>query len=148
MYMSNEQTMSSLEIAKLTGKEHRNVLRDLDEMFKELELDTSNLIKLERYGNNNARRVYVLDKLDTLTLVTGYSVLAREAIVKRWLELENPSVVDAATRLVLSGLEDELENLYMQIDSIHHANLVKINRLVMIERNLPAQQQLLNSYIK
>ena len=31
-------TMSSLEISKLTGKEHKNVLRDIRTMLEELEI--------------------------------------------------------------------------------------------------------------
>ena len=36
---STEMSMSSLEIAKLTGKEHKNVLRDIRTMLEELEID-------------------------------------------------------------------------------------------------------------
>ena len=34
---TQEQTMSSREIATLTEKNHHDVLRDIDNMFKELE---------------------------------------------------------------------------------------------------------------
>ena len=34
-----EMTMSSLEIAALTGKRHDNVLRDIRTMLEELEMD-------------------------------------------------------------------------------------------------------------
>ena len=35
---SSEMTMSSLEIAKLTGKDHKNVLADIRKMLNELEI--------------------------------------------------------------------------------------------------------------
>ena len=39
----NTVTMSSLEIAELTGKEHKNVLRDIRFMLAELQKDGSDL---------------------------------------------------------------------------------------------------------
>ena len=36
IFDANKLTMSSLEIAELTGKEHRNVMADIRKMFEEL----------------------------------------------------------------------------------------------------------------
>lgn len=36
---SNITTMTSLEIARLTEKEHKNVIRDIEKMFNELSID-------------------------------------------------------------------------------------------------------------
>ncbi|ADR51965.1 anti-repressor protein [Candidatus Liberibacter solanacearum CLso-ZC1] len=38
---SNIKTMSSREIAKLTGKEHKHVLRDIENILKDAEIDQS-----------------------------------------------------------------------------------------------------------
>ena len=38
---SDEVTMSSLEIAQLTGKDHKHVLRDIRKMLDELEIDAA-----------------------------------------------------------------------------------------------------------
>ena len=37
-------TMTSLEIAKLTGKEHSNVLKDIKKLFKDLEMATESTV--------------------------------------------------------------------------------------------------------
>lgn len=101
-------TMSSLEIAELTGKRHDNVLRDIEEMLAALE---EPLLKTEEppetgkggvlsfedtpirgsYTNPQNGQVYPCFHLPqdlTLTLVAGYSVVLRHRIIKRWLELE------------------------------------------------------------
>ncbi|MGR5444936.1 Rha family transcriptional regulator [Vibrio jasicida] len=87
-------TMSSIEIAKITGKPHHNVMRDIRNMLDALDLRSSVLISVEPYGNNNTREVFTLDKDLTMTLVSGYDAKLRFNIVKRWRELEeaaNPS---------------------------------------------------------
>lgn len=81
-------TMSTLEIAELTGKEHRNVMRDVRNMFEQLGVDAAQFCAPQTYGNNNTREVFNLDKEHTLCLVSGYNVQLRMAIVKRWNELE------------------------------------------------------------
>lgn len=87
--------MSSREIAKLTGKEHRNVKRDIDAMAKELNLNRSNLSGSEYTYRGNTYTEYNLDKNLTLTLISGYNVKLRNTIVTRWdeLEVENKELV-------------------------------------------------------
>lgn len=40
--LNNIVSISSLEIANITGKEHFHVLRDIENMLEELEIDKSN----------------------------------------------------------------------------------------------------------
>lgn len=81
-------TMSTIEIAELTGKRHNDVMRDVRNMLEQLNVDAAQFCAPQTYGNNNTREVYNLDKEHTLCLVSGYNVQLRMAIVKRWNELE------------------------------------------------------------
>lgn len=90
------QTMSSKEIAKLTNKNHSDVIRDIRLIFSELyEIkDDANLHhELKQYlniefDNRNYMSCVNLNKEQTYTLITGYSVKLRNAIIVRWQELE------------------------------------------------------------
>ena len=100
-------TMNSLEIAELTGKRHDNVMTDIRSMFEELEINAPDFSGAQTYNNNNTRTVYSLDKELTLTLVSGYSVKMRHAIIKRWQELESRQTLDAeriASELIARGI--------------------------------------------
>ena len=81
-------TMSSLEIAELTGKEHRNVMSDCRNMFNELDICAANFSASQKYGNNNTREVFNLNKELTETLITGYSIKLRHAVIVRLRQLE------------------------------------------------------------
>ena len=85
--------MSSTEIAKLTGKQHKNVIRDIETIIEQLEKDGSNLssgFKSSTYlaGNGKNERCYELDYEATMIVMTGYDVVARAKVIKRWQELE------------------------------------------------------------
>ncbi|WP_330555195.1 Rha family transcriptional regulator [Burkholderia multivorans] len=81
-------TMSSREIADLTGKEHRNVLRDVRALLDELNLDALSFEHIYKDASNRQQTEYRLPKRETLILVSGYSVQMRARIVDRWQELE------------------------------------------------------------
>lgn len=81
--------MSSKEIADLTGKEHRNVLRDIREMLDQLGCSdlSSNEYQVILAPNNMTAEI-LLNKDLSVCLVSGYNVQLRMAIIKRWNELE------------------------------------------------------------
>jgi len=85
-------TMSSLEIANLTGKQHKHIIRDISKMTVDLHGPDVDQTKIDGIEIIRDSRGYVydinLDKIHTLTLITGYDVKRRHAINKRWLELE------------------------------------------------------------
>lgn len=82
------QTMSSREIAELTGKSHTNVCRDIRNMLKTLGLDQLKFESVYLAGNGEQRRCFNLPKRETLILVSGYNVQMRARIIDRWQELE------------------------------------------------------------
>lgn len=98
MHLSPYQSMTSREIADLTGKRHDHVLRDIRAMLAQVYdlQDNPGLGYDEIQGvtfehNEHTKRVAQvhLDKDHTLTLLTGYDAKARHRVVKRWQELES-----------------------------------------------------------
>ena len=140
--LSNDVTMTSREIAELTGKRHDHVKRDVEVMFKELELDTPKFGVIYLDSMNRQRIEYSLDEELTLTLVTGYSVKLRNAVIKRWKYLESQTV----------SLQDEInkicakENFDKAIGSIHGKGLAERKKTKKsnsnIFQNLLSQAQL------
>lgn len=91
-------TMSSREIAELTGKAHHHVVRDIEKMFMELDFNYPKtddyvskefFIKRKNYKGRSVIDEIGLDQDLTMTLMTGYSVPLRYKISKRWRELES-----------------------------------------------------------
>lgn len=80
-------TMSSREIAELTGKQHSHVKRDIDKMCAEINHPELEGSTFEHRGNWYTQ--YHLDKELTLCLIAGYSAKLRMTIIKRWNELES-----------------------------------------------------------
>lgn len=99
--------MTSREIAELTGKEHRNVLRDARAMLLELHGDGGLLSFEQTYRdpqNGQEYPILALPKRETLILVSGYSVPMRARIIDRWQQLESgvallPQTLPEALRL-------------------------------------------------
>jgi anti-repressor protein len=114
-------TMSTLTIAELTGKLHKNVMADVRNMFEQLGTSAADFSASQTYGNNNTREVYNLDKKHTLCLVSGYNVQLRMVIIDRWDELETKQAKPKtpptyATALLEAGrLALELENAEEQL---------------------------------
>jgi phage antirepressor YoqD-like protein len=81
-------TMSSREIAELTGKEHKNVKRDIELMLRELGKDALSFERIYLDSMNRQQVEYRLDRELTETLITGYSISLRHRVIQRLHELE------------------------------------------------------------
>lgn len=86
MIMSAGPMMSSVEIAELTGKQHKHVLDDIRKMLAEIQ----SAEKPANYKDSKQRTQpsLMLDKEETLCLVAGYSAELRIRIIQRWQKLE------------------------------------------------------------
>ena len=81
-------TMSSREIAELTGKQHKDVLYDIRNMLVALERTSAEFSANLPDAYGRPQVVFNLPKDLTITLVSGYNVTMRHRIVTRWMELE------------------------------------------------------------
>lgn len=89
---SNTVTMSSREIADLTGKQHKDVIRDIRVMRDALEKDGADLRHLQEQKDSRGYTAeFQLDRVLTETLLTGYSIPLRHRVVTRLGELEKVS---------------------------------------------------------
>ncbi|RZI86375.1 MAG: hypothetical protein EOP38_01685 [Rubrivivax sp.] len=94
-------SMTSREIAALTGKRHDNVVRDIRVMFAALEEDASSFEEMSEDSYGRAQKIFRLPKDLTLTVLSGYSVVMRYRVVTRWQELE--ASVAAVSRVAESS---------------------------------------------
>lgn len=97
---SNVLTMSSLEIAELTGKRHDHVMRDINVLLTSLYGSEGVLSFGDTYQNVQNKQVYPCFKLpkdECICLVSGYDVKLRMAIIKRWQYLEDKNKTTAIT---------------------------------------------------
>lgn len=90
------RTMSSREIASVTGKRHDNVLRDIAAMLKDLKVDLLKFEDIYLDGRNREQVQYLLDREHTDCLLTGYSASMRMKVIRRWHELEGQAAARQA----------------------------------------------------
>lgn len=82
------RTMSSREIAELTGKRHPDVKRDIVSMLAELKADARSFAHIYLDSRRREQTEYLLDREHTDCLLTGYSAMLRMRVIRRWKELE------------------------------------------------------------
>ena len=135
------KTMTSREIAQLCEKEHRHVLRDIDNLN-----ETYQQMGLPKVGQgyyttpstgSQQHREFLLTKEQSIDLITGYRADIRIRVNRRWQELENqqqvkiPQTLPEALRLAADLAEQNtvlaIENAELRpkaeaLDLISHAS--------------------------
>lgn len=137
----NAPTMSSVEIAELTGKLHQHVRRDVETMCTALDVDASSFGHIYRDTRNREQEEYLLPKDLTLTLVSGYDVRLRKRIIDRWLELEggragrplSPAEMFLQNAQAMVAIERKQAAIESKVDKIEAAQTVLSHRPVNTE---------------
>lgn len=108
----NQQSMSSRLIADLTEKRHPDVKRDCEVMFQGLGIDTRKFAHIYLDSMNRQQTEYLLDEELTMTLVTGYNIVLRNRVIKRWKELESKEL--SKMEILQMALESEQQKIALQ----------------------------------
>lgn len=113
-------TMSSLQIAGITGKRHDHVLRDIESILAEAGIDAPRFGDTYRDAQNREQKCYQLPRRECDLVISGYSVKYRLAIIDRWHDLEGkqpfkqvfetPRTIGEALRLA-ADLSDQVAGL-------------------------------------
>jgi phage regulator Rha-like protein len=124
------RTMSSLEIAELTGKRPADVHLDIERILEECEIDYGNFRSEYKAKNGQTYKCYNLPRLECDLIVSGYSAKYRLAIIKRWHELEkafeNPPRTDiildkrSAHHPMMDALVDMRKELGKETKTVHY----------------------------
>lgn len=124
---NNNQTMSSREIADLCNKDHRHVLRDIDDLNATYEVMALPKVGQSNYTADNGQsyRQYLLNKEQTIDLITGYRADIRIRINRRWQELE----AQASAPVIPATLSEALRLAADQAELIEHQQ----SRLALVE---------------
>lgn len=89
--LENKETLTSLEVAEITGKEHYNILRDIKDEISKIGEERGQLIFEESYYTNNQNKqqpMYILTVDGVLQLGARYSAEVRFLLIQKVRELQ------------------------------------------------------------
>ena len=126
--VAREVSMSSSEIADLTRKLHKNVIRDIREMLDELKKDGSDVSHVrEDLDSRGYTSNLHLDRELTELLLTGYSVPLRLKVIRRLNELEAQNRKSVA-------LPSYAEALRLYADQIEQTEVLRVENHQQAEK--------------
>ena len=101
--ITNSQRMTSLEIAELSGKNHKDVMRAIRNMEDAWEKINGRNFALVEYRDvkGELRPCYNLTKTECLYIATKFNDEARAKLVLRWEQLEKERIQQGAVRHLL-----------------------------------------------
>ena len=100
---TDAQRMTSLEIAQVTGKMHKDVMRAIRNMEPAWEQERGRKFALTQIreeipnGGYRLRPVFMLTKTECLYVATKFNDVARARLVLRWEELERERIENSDT---------------------------------------------------
>lgn len=136
---NSQQTMSSLEIAKVTGKRHKDVLYSIRQQEKAWVKVTGRKFTLSEYKDKSGRTLpcYHLSRRECLFVATKYNDESRAKLVIRWEDLETGKEQPMAQQMQQPKTGAELMLMYAQqlVEQERKINAVE-TKVVETERRI------------
>lgn len=119
--------MTSLEIAEVAGKQHKDLMRAIRNMEDAWERIAERKFALSEYTDVTGRTLpcYLLTKTECLYIATKFNDEARAKLVLRWEQLEKERIMQGAIRHML----------VTDSDIMNEAERIVTNTLVNSNRN-------------
>lgn len=131
--VGEKEYMTSKEIAEVTGKEHKIVMRDIRNLIDQLGENNGYIFVLVEYIDlkGEKRPMYKLDKKSCLLLSSGYSVILRSKIIDRWEELEKEK--RSGNFVIPSTFSEALMLAAKQAEEIEEKNKLLLEQTPKVE---------------
>lgn len=84
--INGEPVMSTLRIAEVTGKNHRDILKTCRNAFEELGIEESKFSLLYNSDNNQKVKHYLLPEREFNIIISGYSIKYRAKLIDELIE--------------------------------------------------------------
>ena len=149
---SNDGRMSSLEIAQITEREHKDVMRSIRNMEESWLKIAGRNFALGTYkdANKQDRPCYYLTKTECLYVATKFNDEARAKLVLRWEQLEiekrteqsnlSPAVIITSLLGDYSGIAEEVEKQLQNQDKNQESDeVVSIHQFNMLSQAYDAK---------
>ena len=127
---NNEPRITSIEIAELTGKQHKNLMRDIRNMEPAwekacgLKFELTSRTIIQPNGGTREVPCYSLTKMECLYIATKFNDEARARLVLRWRELEQEHLKHCGIRKLLVTDDDVMH----EAETIIGRTLVSFNQ--------------------
>lgn len=133
--VNSEITMTSLEVAQLTSKEHKSILRDIRDESDKLGELAQHIFVLSNYldKNNQQRPMYRLNRKGVLQLGARYSAETRFKLISKVEELSRPKTLT------------QKELLIMQLESLE--KIEKLEEENQIQKQVIAEFKPIKEYV-
>jgi phage regulatory protein, rha family len=141
MNIENKNTLTSLEVAEITGKEHKNILSDIRDEISKLGEERGRLIFQQScYTNlqNKQQPMFLLNYKGVLQLGARYNAETRFKLIEKIEQLQKPMTVE--DMIIMQA--HEMKNVKHRIDivenkveneiRIDHAEQRKLQKAVSI----------------
>ncbi|GLC89379.1 phage regulatory protein/antirepressor Ant [Lysinibacillus piscis] len=130
--MKADVQMTSLDIAEIVGKEHKNVMRDIRSEIEDLGVEISQLIfELSTYTSDRGKKYpcYKFGKDGAMQLALKYDAVTRYKVIKRIEELENNQQSQFNVPTTYK------EALLQLVEKVEENEKLQIENLVLVQQN-------------
>ena len=139
--LENKNTLTSLEVAQIAGKEHKNILADIRDEISKLGEERGRLIFQQSYYTNLQNKqqpMFLLNYKGVLQLGARYNAETRFKLIEKIEQLQKPMTVEDMIIMQANEMKsvkhriDVVENKVENEIRIDHAEQRKLQKAVSI----------------